>query len=93
MALSHGTQPNIIKRHMVIVREIRGGKEKFSFRPYDIVEVYYRDDQPARTFLQPHGYQPKSNSEDEVIYDSVRIYNEYPAFDLQQPGARPKLVA
>ncbi len=73
-----------IKRFAIFVKERRQGKDVFVFRPYDVVELNDGDG-PAKTYLQPHCHRIRSASEDEVLYDDVRTYNQAPEWDLMNP--------
>ena len=70
-----------VRRFIVFVITRRDNVNYYDRRPYDVVE-YNWGEGALETYLQPHFGSTRSAIEREEIYDDLRIYTEYPIWDL-----------
>jgi hypothetical protein len=75
------TNQAIVKRFIVFVKRTANGVTQWDRRPYDVVE-YNWGEGDRQTYLQPHFGQTRSASEVEELYDGIREYDDYPAWDF-----------
>lgn len=70
-----------VRRFIVFVKVRRDNVDYLDRRPYDVVE-YNWGEGPLETYLQPHFGSTRSPSETEELYHDIRVYSEYPTWDL-----------
>ena len=77
--MARATTP-VQNRTAVFVRSRRDNKYVYVRRPYDIIELDWKNGGKP-TYIQPHCGNTRTPSENEEVYSRVEIFEDYPTWD------------